>query len=94
MSIANLKQHINLYFNPVILLLSTFDNLTWPPPSLLPFSPLVEPANTLVSLHLQLMKATVLVETFVYFHLFDWVISTTVMSTDVSQVGVALFPSI
>ena len=35
---------------------SPFDILTLPPPSLLPFHPLVTSANTLVSLHLQLMK--------------------------------------
>ena len=58
-----------------------------PPP---PFSPLAAPANTLVSLLLQLMKVTVLAETPLFFHrdLYD-----TKMSTDVSQVGVALFPS-
>ena len=37
MSAANLKWHINLYYNPVSLLVSSFDNLTQPPPPLLPF---------------------------------------------------------
>ena len=41
---------------------STFDSLTWPPPPLLPFSPLAALANNLVNLPLQLMKATVLAE--------------------------------
>ena len=49
-------------FNPESLLVSTFDNLTRLPPSLLPFYPLAAPANTLVSLRLQLMKATMLAE--------------------------------
>jgi hypothetical protein len=35
---------------------------TRPPPLLLPVSPLAEPANTSVSLPLQLMKTTVLAE--------------------------------
>jgi hypothetical protein len=52
MSAANLKQHIDLYFNLDGLLV-----LTRPIPALLPFSPLSTPANTLVSLHLQLMNA-------------------------------------
>ena len=41
---------------------STSDSLTRPPPALLPFSLLAAPANTLVSLSLQLMKASVLAE--------------------------------
>jgi hypothetical protein len=69
-STSNLKRHINLYFNPMSLLVSTFDNLTWPPLPLLPFYPLAAPANTLVSPGLQLMKATVLAESSVYFHPF------------------------
>ena len=38
------------------------------------------------------MKATMLAESsyFIYFH---WALSAPAMSTDVSQVGVALFPS-
>ena len=59
--------HINLYFNPDSLPVSTFDNLTWPPPPLLPFSPLAAPANTLISIHIQLMKATLLEESSLYF---------------------------
>ena len=49
MSDANLKHHINLYFNPVSLPVSTFDNLTKPPLPLFLFSPLASAANTLVS---------------------------------------------
>ena len=67
MSTVNLKQHINLYFNLDSLPVTTFDNLTWPPPLLLPFSPIAAPANTWVSLRLQLMKATVLAESSLYF---------------------------
>ena len=40
----------------------------------------------------QLMKATVLAESLEYIH-FHHDLSATVMSTDMSQVGVALFPS-
>ena len=53
------------------------------------FSPLKTPANIMISLPLQLMKATALAESS-YFHL---AISAVVMSTDESQVGVWLFPS-
>ena len=70
---------------------STSDNLIWSSPLLLPFLPLAPPANTLVSLCLQLIKATVLTECSVLS--FQRALSATVMSTDVSQVGVALFPS-
>ena len=62
MSTANLKQHTNLYFNPDSLPVSTSGNLTRPSPPLLPFSFLAGSANSLVSLLLQLMKATVLAE--------------------------------
>jgi hypothetical protein len=41
---------------------------------------------------LQLMKTTVLAEIFIYF-IFHRVLSTPGICTDVSQVGVALFPS-
>ena len=44
----NMKWHINLFLNPSNSLASTFDSLTWPPPPLLPVSPLAAPANTLV----------------------------------------------
>ena len=46
------------------------DSLTRPPPSLFSVSLLAAPANNLVSLPLQLMKATVLAESFnfIYFH--------------------------
>ena len=37
MSPANLKRHINLYLNPINLLVSIFDSLTWSPLPLLPF---------------------------------------------------------
>ena len=66
MSVANLKRHINLYFNPNSLPVSTSGNLTLPPPLLLTFSP---PANTLVSLLLRLMKAKVLAESSFIFSL-------------------------
>jgi len=59
------KWSINLYLNPVNFPASTLDSLTWPPPPLLPFFPLVAPANTGVSLPLQLMKATVLTESYI-----------------------------
>ena len=61
-----------------------------PPPLLFPFFPLAAHANTLVSLHLQLMKATVLAS---YISSFHWALSAPAMSTDVSQVGVTFFPS-
>ena len=48
--------------------------------------------NTLVSLRLQLMKATVLTESSLYL-IFSPGFSTTVMSRDVSQIGVTHFPS-
>ena len=69
MSAANLKRHINKYFNPDSLLLSISGNLTRPPPPILPFFPIAPPANTLVSLRLQLMKATVLAESYFIFSL-------------------------
>ena len=63
-----------------------------PSPSLLPVSPLVALANTLVSLPLQLMKVPVLTESS-YFINFRRDLSSPAMSPDMSQVGVALFPS-
>ena len=51
------RKESNTYLTTVCL-----KRLTRPPPSLLPVSPLVAPANTLVSLLLQLMKVTVLAE--------------------------------
>ena len=63
MSAANLKWHINLYFNPVSLPVSTFQSLTLLSPPLLPLP--AAPANTLVSL--LLMKATVLAKSSFYF---------------------------
>ena len=45
-----------------------------------------------VSLPLQLMKVTVLAEKLEYIH-FHRDLSASAMSTDVSQVGFALFPS-
>ena len=59
--------HINLYFNRDSLPVSTSGNLTRPHPLLLPFSPLAAPANTLISIHIQLMKATLLEESSLYF---------------------------
>ena len=52
-------------------------------------------ANTVTfisCIRLQLMKATVLAESSI-FYFFHWVLSTLAMSTDVSQVGVTLFLS-
>ena len=66
--------------------------LTWPPPPSFPVSLLVAPASTLVSLPLQLMKATVLAENSSFIH-FHRDLSALAMSTYVSQVGVTLFPS-
>ena len=86
MSAAHLKWHIILYFNPDSLPVSTFDNLTQPHLTLLPYSPLAAPANSLVSLRLQLMKATP------YISSFHWGFSAPAMSTDVSQVGSTLYP--
>jgi hypothetical protein len=67
MPAVNLKWHINFYFNVNHLPVSTSDNsLSLPHPSF-PFT-LAAPANTLVSLRLQLVKATVLGEgSFLYF---------------------------
>jgi hypothetical protein len=48
---ANLKRHIHLYLYPDSLPVSSSSNLTQPPPPLLPFCPLVGPANTLVSVY-------------------------------------------
>ena len=66
-STANLKRHINLYISPDSLWVSTSYILTQLPPPSLSFSPLAAPANTLVSLRLQLMKFRVLVKTLLYF---------------------------
>ena len=72
---------------------STSDSLTRPLLPLLPILPLAAPANTLVSLPIQLMKATVLTESSEYIH-FHHDLSAPTMSTDMSQVGVALFLSL
>jgi hypothetical protein len=92
MSATNMKQHINSFLNPTNLPVSTFDSLTWHPPPLLPVCPLVVFANTLDSLLLQLMKATVLAKSslFIYFH---QALSAPVMSTDISQKGGRSHPS-
>ena len=92
MSAANMKRHINSFWNPAHSQVSTSNSLIQPPPPLLPTSPLAAPANILVSLLLQLMKATVLAESSEYIH-FHCDLSAPAMSTDMSQVGVALFPS-
>jgi len=83
---------INSFLNPTNLPVSTFDSLTWHPPPLLPVCPLVVFANTLDSLLLQLMKATVLAKSslFIYFH---QALSAPVMSTDISQKGGRSHPS-
>ena len=57
------------------------------------FSPLAAPANTLVSLFLQLMRATVLTESSILYFIFTPTLYTMVMSTDLGQVGVVLLPS-
>ena len=66
---ANQKQYINSFFSPNSFLVSTSGNLTWLPPSPLPFTTLAAPANIMVSLPLQLMKATVLADSSC-FHLY------------------------
>ena len=71
---------------------STYSNLTRPPPPLLPFFTLAAPANTLVSLLLHLMKAIVLTESSFILH-FHWILYTTKLSTYMIQVSVTLFPS-
>jgi hypothetical protein len=71
MSATSLKQHINLYFNPDSLPVSTSAYHTQPPSPLLPFSPLVAPDNTFVSVYLQLMKATVLAECSILYLIFS-----------------------
>ena len=60
--------------------------------ALLPVSPLAAPANTGVNLPLQMMKTAVRAESFNYLSSFI-VISVPAMSTDNSQVGVAICPS-
>ena len=57
-----------------------------------PVSLLAAPGNTLVSLPLQLMKATLLTESS-YFINFHRDLSAPMMSTDMSLVGVAFIPS-
>ena len=64
-----------------------------PPPPLLPVSALAAPFNTGVSLPLQLMKATVRAESYNISSFFIVIHKTPTMSTDNSQVGVALSPS-
>ena len=61
--------------------LTTSGSLTQPPPPLFPDSPLVAPANTSVSLPLQLMKATVLVESSILYSFS----SSSVHSSDVYE---------
>jgi hypothetical protein len=81
---ANLKQLNNLYFNPDSFPVSTSSNLTHPSPSLLPLTLLATPANSLISVRLQLLKATVLAESSILYMLtFHRVLSIPVMSTDV-----------
>ena len=92
MSAANMKLHINLSLNFANSSVSTFYSLTWPPHPFFSFPPLAAPANTLVSLLLQLMKGTVLAESS-YFINFHHALSVPAMSRDMSQVGVALFLS-
>ena len=63
----------------------------YPPPPVLPIFPLAAPANISFSLPQELMKATVLAESSTYIH-FHRDLSAPAISTDMSQVGVALFP--
>ena len=67
----NLKQYINLYFKPDSFPTSTSSNLSQPPPLLLPFFLLATPANTLVSLCLQLMEAKLMAESFILYFIFS-----------------------
>ena len=92
MSATNLKSHINLFLNPVSLLVSTFNNLSRPPPVLFQFSSLLVSANALVSLVYSWWKPQYWMKA-PYISHFLRPISATVMSIDVNQVGVALFPS-
>ena len=69
------------------------NNLTGPPPPLLSVPPLVAPANTEVSLPLQLIKAAVPAESYTLFIILHSHLDPPVMSTGSSQVGAALFPS-
>ena len=92
MSTTNLKRHINL-FNPNS---SQYQHLVTSlglPYPYFPFSALAAPANTLVSLLLQLMQATVLAEKSILYLIFYLVLSVTVMFSNLSQLGIALFPS-
>ena len=54
---ANMKWHINLFWNPTNSQVSTSVNLTWPPLPLLPVCPLAAPPNTLVTLLYSWWKA-------------------------------------
>ena len=67
--------------------------LTYLPPPLLPVPPLAAPANTEVSLPLQLMKAAVPAESYTLFIILHRHLYSPAMSTVSSQVGAALFPS-
>ena len=75
------------------LFINNSDNLTAPPPPLLPVPPLAELANTEVSLPLQLMKAAVPAESYILFIILHRHLYSPAMSTGSSQVGAALFPS-
>ena len=79
--------------NPANSRVSTSDNLTGLPPPLLPVHPLAAPANTEVSLPLELMKATVQAENYSLFIILHHRLYSPAMSTGSSQVGAALFPS-
>ena len=59
---------------------------TLPPPPFIPFSSLAAAANTSVNLRLQLMKAP-------YISSFHRTPPASALTTDVSQVGIALFLS-
>ena len=59
----------------------------------LPVPPLAAPANTEVSLPLQLMKAAVPAKSYMLFIILHRHLDSPAMSTGNSQVGAALFPS-
>ena len=64
---SNLKRHINLYFNPYSLLVSTSITSFGLPNLYFTFPPLAAPANTLVTLCLQLMKVSMMAKSSLHF---------------------------
>ena len=90
MSATNLKWYINFYCNPISLPVSIFDNLARLIHPYFPFPILMATAHTLVSLLYSWWKPQCWLKKAPYIH---WAISAPAMSTDVSHVGVTLFPS-